>query len=103
MIKIDDREVYPVGLLRDIKYFWSARKYYRLRGQSSCRIFLTRFNIHKKQRNYYNGYLAEPYEWPTGVTKCGHAWTKRRAVAKLNKYCALAGVDERYVYEETDD
>ncbi len=103
MIELDSREVYKVGLLSDIAFYWKARKNFKRLNRLAIGEFLTRFKQSYRRKSYWNGYLAEPYEWPWLLATCGHGWTKRRAVARLNKYCALAGVNERYVYEETDD
>lgn len=34
----------------------------------------------------FNGYLAEPLTFPAHMTRCGHAWTKRRALADLTRH-----------------
>jgi hypothetical protein len=38
-------------------------------------------------KNVFNGYLAEPYEFPPGDyrRRCGTGWTKRRALRSLER------------------
>jgi hypothetical protein len=39
-------------------------------------------------KNYFNGYLAEH---PTAGTRCGHGWTKARALRDLDQHLRNAG------------
>ena len=59
----------PVGVLRDLdkppRWFWYwFRKSWR-------------------RRSYWNGWLAEPHQWPDGLQKCGQGWAPDRALASL--------------------
>jgi len=69
-------DVYPVGLFRDVKHrrFRSGLRY--LRDQARGRNW-------RAVGNYFNGFLAEH---PTLGTRCGHGWTKRRALADLHRH-----------------
>lgn len=76
-------EVYPVGLLRDLRQF--ALGMHRPRAARRLRLALA-YPVHlamdgnwRAVKNYFNGYLAEPAEFPPGVSRCGSGWTKRRA------------------------
>lgn len=71
-------QVYPVGLLRDLK---DNRVLY---GLGYLRRQLRAGNL-RAVRMYFNGYLAElknvPAEW--GAISLGHGWTKNRAIRDL--------------------
>lgn len=71
-------DVYPVGILE-------AFKHHRVRSE------LRHLKRHFRERdwnairNSFNGYLAEPREWPDGLRRCGSGWTKLRAMADLER------------------
>lgn len=75
MIEVD---VYPVGLLRDIK---------RKRVRHALRHYLWRqvkARNWRAARNYFNGYLAEHRDcWHSA----GHAWTQATAVRHAEMIC----------------
>lgn len=66
--------VYPVGLLADIHHGrppgHTARYVWRQARRRNWRAV----------KNTFNGYLAEPYEFPEGVKRCGSGWTRDRAL-----------------------
>lgn len=68
-------DVYPVGLFRDLKHrrYRGGRRY--LLGQVRCHNW-------RAVRNYFNGYLAEHATEPVNA---GHGWTRRRALADLDR------------------
>lgn len=89
-------EVYPVGVLQclhvvrgaitakgltlaqrrgSIQHEWRREVGY-LRRQIAARNW-------RAVRNSFNGYLAEPYEFPPGLHRCGRGWTQRAAVRSL--------------------
>lgn len=76
--------VYPVGLLRDLLQFAHGlhrpRALRRLRNGLRYPLRQARARDWRAVRNYFNGYLAEPEDWPAGVTRCGSGWTRRRAL-----------------------
>lgn len=99
MIELDEREVYKVGFLKDLSFYLTFRRTpvgrFEHRARNSFIYWLKRC---WKRKSYWNGFLAEPSEWPEGLATCGHGWTKQRAMKKINKYCKRDLVEERYVY-----
>lgn len=77
-----DVDIYPVGLLRDIRNR-SVRHGLRYLG------WRIRARDWRTAKNYFNGYLAEPTPFPTGLNRCGSGWTRRRALRDLNRRMAL--------------
>lgn len=90
-------DVYTVGVLSDMRLAYRATR----RGKYELAVsFLehsrksVRRNI--KARNWralgneFNGYLAEVNYPPEGLrhSRCGHGWTRRRAVRRLGQYLA---------------
>lgn len=77
-------DVYPVGWLsawkhRKLHYFWHTTvERIRRRAWRALRMSL-------------NGYLAEPRVFPHGVHRCGHGWTRRRALRDLRRLMREAG------------
>lgn len=73
-------DVYPVGLLSDIK---------RKRVRHGLRHYLWSYCIRGRRwraaRNHFNGYLAECYH---GGHNCGRGWTKRAALRRVRRLCA---------------
>lgn len=96
-------DVYPVGLLREIKMLWRAsvtrrsalpdvaRKHAWRNLRNCFRIHIWR-NIRNRRwhelKNTFNGYLAEPTPFPEGLRRCGSGWTKRRALRSLERHGA---------------
>jgi hypothetical protein len=103
-LKID---VYPVGALSRLLSAWrflTVRKFpaavgpptlaWRIeRAYISLRYIWQTVVRHARRRqwrdlkNTFNGYLAEPYEFPPGdyTRRCGTGWTKRRALRSLER------------------
>ena len=79
-------DVYPVG--------WLAAWLERRMGTSLLGEFrYFRSQVRNKNwralHNTFNGYLAEPVgDWPVLWHRCGHGWTKRRAVRDLFRHMA---------------
>lgn len=71
-------EVYPVGLLSDIKNH-KVRQ-----GLRFLRSWIREGNW-RAARNHFNGYLAEPCPFPPGVRRCGSGWTQARALRDLHR------------------
>lgn len=46
----------------------------------------------RELKNDFNGYLAEPYDWPAGLTRCGTGWTRRRALRSLERRARQPGI-----------
>ena len=89
-----DINVYPVGLLRDLRQFARGRARRRVRRLLRALRYpfrQARDGNWRAVRNYFNGYLAEPYTMPPGVTRCGSGWTRRRALADWGAQVAAAG------------
>jgi hypothetical protein len=83
-------DVYPVGLLADLQRDW--RMVTKLRKRPiyvARRLRYLRERIARREwravKNTFNGYLAEPAEWPDGLTRCGSGWTRRRALSDLRR------------------
>ena len=76
-------DVYPVGLLRDLRQFRRGihrpHAVSRLRHSLAFPFHVARDGNWRAAKNYFNGYLAEPREFPPGVKRCGTGWTQRRA------------------------
>lgn len=75
-------DVYPVGVLSDLR---RARSALRHRGiREAWRTLHYGFRRHWRSRNAWNGYLAEV----DGISHCGHGWTRKRALRSLNRIIA---------------
>ncbi len=94
-------DVYAVGWLADILRAWRCLTVPELAGhRGNAWRFLRqewRYNVRQVKagnwravRNSFNGYLAEHH---TRGTRCGHGWTRRRALRDLYRH--LAEVTER--------
>ena len=84
-------DVYPVGVLDDllVAYRWARAGHprealARLRYSARGLIERARDREWRSIRQAFNGYLAEPTPFPEGLKGCGHGWTKRRALRKLD-------------------
>lgn len=88
-------DVYPVGVLAVLL---GLGRSIRARHPKAIRASLVRIRGEVRYlrrqakagdwravRNAFNGYLAEH---PTRGTRCGHAWTKRRALRDLHRHLA---------------
>lgn len=111
-------DVYPVGVLADLRHAWrylTARRFpgpvkspgwgWRLeRARVSLWSIPRTVARHVRSRdwralkNTFNGYLAEPNPWPEGATRCGTGWTKRRALRSLRRRIRRPGV----LWDEAD-
>lgn len=87
--KIAGIEVYPVGLLADIKH-----KKYRQIVKHIWNLIQSR--KWSALRNHFNGYLAEWSFPPKGVvlTKAGSGWTKGSALRSLGINIAESNLAE---------
>jgi hypothetical protein len=95
-------DVYPVGLLSDLRRFrgavkhqpkpWDRRSvaghpWWRLwRDLKVGTVERVRRREWRALKNYFNGYLAEPTPFPDGLRRCGSGWTRRRALASLRRH-----------------
>jgi hypothetical protein len=86
-------DIYPVGFIRDVGTLdahlanpkrWSRRAAWRTFSRAVARSW--------RRRNYWNGYLAEPYDWPVGLRRCGSGWTRGRALRSLHTQMRKAGL-----------
>jgi hypothetical protein len=74
--------VYPVGILLHARQLWHRG----LAGQPlNIRWHVQMFCQMWRNRNYWNGFLAEVDYPPAGLTHtvCGRGWTRRRAARDL--------------------
>lgn len=87
-------DIYAVGLLADLAAFVHspdrAKACRRLRYALRTPVRYIRARNWHSLRNYLAGYLAEPREWPTGLTRCGTGWTRGRAYRDLERRCAAS-------------
>lgn len=80
----DDKvDVYPVGVLRDLR---SIRHVHRRKGLREA-LRRLRYVLRSKswtRRSAWNGYLAEA----PGMPRAGHGWTYKRAMRSLDRAAA---------------
>ncbi|GAA2681812.1 hypothetical protein [Actinoplanes palleronii] len=96
-------DVYPVGLLADLLML---RRALRLRHRHGIPWALRRLIARARRlcswghegnwgavKNSFNGYLAEPYEFPPGNyrRRCGTGWTRGRALRSLRRQLPADG------------
>lgn len=73
-------DVYPVGFYSDARRFWHRLR----RGEERAwRHFWYWLRRSWHRRSYWNGYLAEPYHCPPGLTKVGRGFTRKAARRSL--------------------
>jgi hypothetical protein len=84
-------EVYPVGLLSDIK---RGKVRYGVKHYLIPQIQRRNW---RAVRNYFNGYLAEWHFPPNESrhTRCGRGWTKRAALRRYGVIIAKANEGRR--------
>lgn len=103
-------DIYPVGVLADLKSTWRAltlpterfpaaltspvtpswrinQAGYMLRHAWRTVLRQVKARKWRALKNVFNGYLAEPREFPPGDyrRRCGTGWTKRRALRSLER------------------
>lgn len=80
--------VYPVGLLEAIRHRRLKPWWWYVHGQAKR-------NNWRAIRNSFNGYLAE-VSWGTMQhRRCGHGWTRNRALADLGRHLGELNSDRR--------
>ena len=84
-----DLDIYPVGVLAAIgmqkrRWAWLRRELRYIWGRA-------RWGHWRAVKNAFNGYMAEPPDWPDGVRRCGTGWTKRRALRSWHRQLRKAG------------
>jgi hypothetical protein len=78
-----DFDIYAVGLFLDVRHFRATRDWRRLRYGLGFLGRRLRERNWRAVRNYFNGYLAEPIDYPDEQWHCaGRGWT--RPAAKRN-------------------
>lgn len=89
-------DVYPVGLFMDLRMFRHHRpgSLRRLRRDLAYPLRQLRARNWRAAKNYFNGYLAEPGEFPPGVTRCGSGWTRDRALRDYERRARRAASQE---------
>ncbi len=98
MTDIPPISVYPVGLAHDLAR-WAGnpdRSEARRRLRYDLRYFAAKLRHRqwRSARSYLNGWLAEPTDWPEGLTRCGSGWTRGRALRDLQRRIAAATPEE---------
>lgn len=82
-MQIDGIDVYPVGWLAA----WQHRRMPgKLRSQWRYTVHRLRQRDWNALRNSFNGYLAEVDSPPWPIARCGHGWTKKRAINDLMRH-----------------
>lgn len=99
-IMLDDLgwvDIYPVGVLADIRNTWmrlvffgfSREVFGSLIRQSASFVWFQfcRRDFRSIRQYVFNGYLAEPDNWPVDreMDGCGRGWTRGRAVRDLQR------------------
>lgn len=74
-------DVYPVGVLSDLRHIRGALRY---KGIGEAWRLLRYRSRRWNKRNAWNGYLAEA----EGLPHCGHGWTRKRAMRSLDRIAA---------------
>ena len=85
---MNEIDIYPVGVLHELLIA------YRLIRNGFPREAwgrLKRIPAMRSRRNAWNGYLAEPRDSAIPITRAGHGWTRRRALADLQRHMARVG------------
>jgi hypothetical protein len=84
MPDLDGVDVYPVGALAA----WQHRRIrlHPLRQERRYLLHQLRQHNWRAIRNHFNGYLAEVDSPPWLITRCGHGWTKQRAINDLIRH-----------------
>ncbi len=72
-------DVYPVGVLSDLRHAYGALRYKGIREAWSLLRYRMKRSWHR--RNAWNGFLAEA----EGLPHCGHGWTRKRALRSLDR------------------
>lgn len=103
-------DVYPVGFVHDVGLIFAIARVglYLRRLPADCtklgvneratarsvlrarlRGFWSTLRRSWRRRSYWNGFLAEPVDLPDDAwTRCGHGWTRRRALRDLRRHVA---------------
>lgn len=81
-------EVYPVGLLADLRGLVHGieplpQRLARFRRDLRYPINRARAGQWRAVKSYLNGYLCEPAVFPPGLSRCGTGWTRGRAYRDL--------------------
>lgn len=87
-------DIYPVGVLDDIQGAYRTIRcvgdyrsaYRKLRYTARGLVGRARAGQWREIRNSFNGYLAEPVDFPEGLTRCGSGSTRARAMRSLRRY-----------------
>ena len=92
-------EIYPVGVLLSLQIIGRCLTVRGISREHRIRSirFQSRYIIHTTWRHTkgrdwnalrksLNGYLAEPYDFPAYMTRCGHGWTTKRAINDLLRH-----------------
>lgn len=89
MTEIDRNiDIYRVGVLDALRADWRIvtvlrRRPYRLRQEARYLLMQAKRRNWRAVRNSFNGFLAEHRY---AGTRCGHGWTRQRALADLRRH-----------------
>lgn len=90
---MDDVDVYAVGFVADFMALLRTIRYVPKHTRTAWRRLRFGLRDDWRRRSYWNGYLAEPTSVPSPERpwwRCGHGWTKQRALRDLNRHLADA-------------
>ena len=88
---MNDVDVYPVGWLaafRRMRHHHKPRnrpRHWPISQEWHYMVRQAKAGHWKDVKNCFNGYLAEPSEFPPGLTRCGTGWTRKRALRDLDR------------------
>lgn len=89
-------DVYPVGWLAELGRAWRRLHipghrrgwWWGLHWELGYTARRARSRDWRAVRNTFNGYLAEPHDWPQdgSLRRCGSGWTRGRALRSLRRH-----------------
>lgn len=84
----DTEFLYPVGWLEALRYKPFGLKLQRLRREFRYCVRQARAGEWRAVRMTFNGWMYEPSPWPEHARRCGHGWTKTRAIRRFYRELA---------------
>jgi hypothetical protein len=79
-------DVYPVGALEDLLFLIATIRVDSTHSWHAVRKLITGMRRGWRKGGYWNGYLAEPLLADPAWTRCGHGWTRHRALCDLDRH-----------------
>lgn len=91
-------DVYPVGFFSDLK-IWRTSRGHRPIRQRARRLLRSVWRlgvvntVMRPGLSYWNGFLAEPRKNTKDWRRCGHGWTRKRALADLDRHMNVVALE----------